>query len=268
MAGLAEMYNVASAMQRDKLAADPLYSGTTALGKGVAEGFKEGGTKGVKGLEQAMKVMELGMKMKEFKQKQEMYDLTRDVLKAKGIIPYDENEKALARDEAFDEASAGTVDPASGTKTEAGKITQIVNKAKKINGDDYDVVLGGSVSDPKLQIEQVKSEKATDRKRVDALAEKMAKRAYAETVYERAGGRENVGFMDADKLGKYIPTPDEMDKYRPLAQAYLAGKPAPGKEVKTVKDATGKKNALSAKDSIAGIGELPDVGGLWDLINQ
>lgn len=269
MAGLAEMYNVARAMQEDKLAADPLYSGTTALGKGVAEGFKKGSTRGVKGVEQALKVMELGQKMREFSQKQEIYKMTRDVLKAKGIIPYDENEKLLARDEAFNDASAGDIDPATGVKTEAGKVTKLVNRAKQISGDDYDVVLGGDVADPKLQIKYRKGEKATDRKRVDDLAAKMAKRAYAESVYEQAGGRENVGFMDADKLGKYIPTPDEMDKYRPLAKAYLSGKSVKkGKEVKTVKDTTGKKKSLSAKDTIAGIGELPDVGGLWDLINQ
>jgi hypothetical protein len=261
MAGIAELYQVASAMQRDKLAADPLYSGTKAFGEGLSSGFKKGGTQGTKGIEQALKLMELSSKMKEYKQKQEMYNLTRDVLKANGIIPYDEDEKLVARDEAFEDTSTGTVDPSAGVKTEAGKVTQLVNKAQKMSGGDYEIVLGGSIADPKMNIKHIKGEKATDRKRIDALAEKMAKRAYAEKVYESAGGRENVGFMDADKLGKYIPTPSEMDKYRPLAQAYLSGKePEKADPRKSLKEKDGKK------DSVAGIGDLPGVEDLWDLL--
>jgi len=263
MAGIAELYKVASAMQRDKLAADPLDSGVKAFGSGLSGGFES--DKSGKDVDRALKMMQLSQKMKEIQQQDENYKLAQTILKAQGIIPLDENEKDIARDVSFDAVSAGDIDPAESVSTEGGKITKLVNNATKaMSGKDgYSVELGGDLMNPKMKIVKTsKAETATDRVRVDNLAAKMAKREYAESVYKEAGGRQNVTFFSDgnNAIKNYVATPDDIAKYRPTAAAYLRGEDPP-KQPKKVEKPNGNK------DSIDGIGDLSDIDGLWDLLN-
>lgn len=262
MASLSEMVQAADYLQRGKLAADPLYSGVASFGQGVEKGFETGN----KGLETAIKLIELKGKLAELKQKAETQKMLRDVLKAEGYLPLDEDEKAAARGAANNAIGTADIDPADSIKTTQGKVASLVNSAAVDKGSKYKVDPVASVNSGKIKIKEKASEKAlkdTERLRIRALAKDMAKGAFAEKVTKDAGGRPS--FFDTDRIKGYIPPQTEIDKFMPTAEAYLRGT-APAVREPSPEETKKAQAALpSGPDTI---GDLEDIDSLWALIKQ
>jgi len=148
MASLTEMYSVAKAMQNDRLAADPLYSGTQAFASGVEKGPERAG----KGIDRALKFMELNAKIEELKEKKrvnaEAEEGTRIGLA--GVLGDDslltgeertaiaEQDKLNKRSTSFDNLLKKGVSEGSGIRTEAGKITELFSRAKVSADGSFD----------------------------------------------------------------------------------------------------------------------------------
>ena len=270
MASISEMYKTVSAMQQDKLAADPWHTGAKAFGEGFEKGF------GKQGIEQALKVLELKQKMKEHALKEEQYELTRNILQAKGIIPYDATEKKAARGIAFSSIGNKDDDPAAGIKTEQGKIATMVNDAAKdrsiANNKNYEIELGGDLlsGGVKANLKPVKKgEKATDLKRERDMAGKMAKQAFQDKMLEKVGGdRTNLGFSEMEVIKTYTPTPVEIEKFLPAAQAYLRGDKTVKKGVKKPKPVDVKKAEEKTAGGLNAIDDLEGIDDLWSLIEK
>lgn len=264
MASLSELVSAADYLQRGKLAADPLYSATSAFATGLTGGADVSGTKGLKKLELTGKLLEIKGKIDEMKQKAEMQKAAKAALQAAGYLPLDPEDTAVARGVANKSLGTEGIDPAAGTKTDVGKLNVLVNNAAGKSGVELDPAATiNALSTGKGGVHlRNKADNPGDRMRVRQLAEKMAKSAYAAKVKKQGTG-DQFGLDDSDTMIRnYVPTPDDIARFEGEAHKYLYGK-APDAPDATLDAALPKKKKTDELDKV---GDLGDVSSLWDLL--
>ena len=100
-------------------------------------------------------------------------------------------------------------------------------------------------------------DKPVDRMRVRGLAATMAKESYSAKI-KREGTNDPYGLSDPSAMiNAYVPTPEDIARFEPEAQAYLYGK-AP--------EAAAPKKKATKADPLDNIGDLGDTSSLWDLL--
>lgn len=270
MASLSELVAAADYQQRGKLAADPLYSAVSSFSSGLTGGAKEGisGTRGTKQLEYATKLLGIKAKIDEIKQKAAGQEAAKKALQAAGYLPLDAEDAAAARGVANSDIGTADIDPAAGTKTDAGKLAVLVNKANVQGGVEFDPAATiNSLASGKNPGVRMKNKKAAptvtpaDKMRVRGLAAKMAKSAYAAKI-QREGVNDQFGLTDpASLISAYVPTTEDIAKFEPEAHKYLYGKApdAPAVAAPAAPDQT---------DPLDKVGDLGDVSSLWDLLKK
>lgn len=266
MASLSELVAAADYQQRGKEAADPLYSGVQAFAGGLTKGADQNtGDKSLKRLAVYGKLLEVKQKIDAAKQQTQQQAAAKKALQAAGVLPLDAEDEAVARQVANSKIGTEGLDPNLGTKTNAGKLAVLVNKAQMQSGIEFDPAgTMNSYTSGKggIKFKNKKSltatdEKPADRMRVRGLAADMAKQAYAAKV-QRDGTGDPYGMNDpADMVKAYVPTPEDISAFEPRAHEYLYGKKP---------DAPAPQTPAAKKDPLDKVGDLGDVSSLWDLL--
>lgn len=258
MASLSELVAAADYTQRGREAADPVYSGAQAFAGGLTKGadFSQSGTN--KRLEMVTKLLALKEKMSEIKQKQDNQAMMKKILQSQGLLPLDPEDQNVARSAANGIIGTEGVDPAKGTKTDAGKLVALVNTANLNGGLEFDPA--GSINQGKPQFKNAKTyNEPAERMRTRSLASQMAKQSYAEQVKKNFQG-DQFGLESPESLiQKYQPTMEDIARFEPTAREYLYGK-------RTATPAAPAKKATKAADPLDKVGDLGDVSSLWDLL--
>lgn len=269
MASLSELVSAADYTQRGKLAADPVYSGVSSFASGLSSGADFSGSKQTKRLEIGAKLLEIQTRIKQMQQQAEGQKIAKAALQAAGFLPLDPEDADVARTVANGAIGTADVDPAIGTKTDAGKLNVLVNKANKTGGVEFDPARTANSlygKNPGIRLKNKKKEPgvtAADKMRVRSLASQMAKSAYAAQIQREGAGQDAMGFdQDPNRLiSQYVPTPEDIAKFEPEAHKYLYGKtpdaPAPA-----------NKKAGVVTDPLDKVGDLEDVSSLWDLLKK